>query len=271
MSAGALLRAIAVAIALACGGCTTVVPANTGNDPRDPWEAYNRRMFAFNDTVDRFVLTPAAEGYRAVLPEPARDCIRNVFENLYEPWNFVNNLLQAKPDGAARSFMRFGVNTIFGLGGCIDIASDMQGLQRKPEDFGQTLGYWGVPDGPYLVLPIFGPSTVRDTAGFVVDRYGEPLQSFLKDKDYWIATGVRVVSLREAVLDATRNADKAALDRYLFYRDAYLQRRRFLIYDGNPPDQDDAYPSDNAADPSAPVSPADQQRPVSPPPTRILR
>lgn len=265
------LRALFAAIVvLMASGCATV-PADAGNDPKDPWEGYNRRMFAFNDVIDKAVLVPAAEGYRAVVPEAARSCIRNAFENLYEPWNFVNNLLQAKPGGAMKSFMRFGVNTLFGVGGCIDVASDMEGLQRKPEDFGQTLGYWGVPDGPYFVLPIFGSSTVRDATGFVVDRYGEPLQLFLRNQDYWVTSGARIVSVRESVLDASRNADKAALDRYLFYRDAYLQRRHFLIYDGNPPEKDDPYPDGKSSDPATSDFPVDQQRPVSPLGPRLIR
>ncbi|HEU4621121.1 MAG TPA: VacJ family lipoprotein, partial [Burkholderiaceae bacterium] len=172
---------------------------------------------------------------------------------------------------AAKNVLRFGVNTLFGLGGCIDIASHMQGLQRQPEDFGQTLGRWGVGPGAYFVLPIFGPSTIRDTGGFFVDRLGEPLGTITCCTEYWVATGTRVVSLREGVLDATRAADQAALDRYLFYRDAYLQRRRFLIYDGNVPDED-GYPDDSyTAPPAGGRSAVDQQPPVTPPVNRLPR
>ncbi len=144
-------------------GCATV-PADSGNDPRDPIESFNRQVFEFNEVVDRAVLKPVAQAYEFVLPEPVRDCIGNIFSNFREPSNAVNNLLQGKPIDAVSDTCRFVVNSTVGLLGCFDPARQM-GLEKHNEDFGQTLGRWGIGSGPYLVVPILGPSTVRDAIG----------------------------------------------------------------------------------------------------------
>ncbi|MDQ3187763.1 MAG: VacJ family lipoprotein [Pseudomonadota bacterium] len=224
-----LLAAVAVV-----SGCATI-PADAGNDARDPIESFNRQVFEFNDVVDRAVLKPVAEAYRFVLPEPVRDCLGNAFSNLREPSNAINNLLQGKPIDAISDTCRFVVNSTVGLLGCFDPARQM-GLEKHNEDFGQTLGRWGAGPGPYLVLPILGPSSVRDAVGtLVVESYLDP-NFYINDIPVrnWIL-GTRVVDQRAQLLQADDLISGAALDKYRFIRDGYLQRRRSLVYDGSPP------------------------------------
>jgi phospholipid-binding lipoprotein MlaA len=227
-----LLAALTVAGAL--GACATI-PAGAGSNPVDPWEVYNRHVFDLNDRVDRAVLKPVAQFYEDVVPEPARECFNNAFRNLGEPLNAVNNLLQAKPTEAMTDVLRFLWNSTVGLLGCIDISAKA-GAPRSNEDFGQTLGVWGFQPGPYFVLPILGPSSVRDTAGRVFDFLGtDPLWYLENIRLRNSLVGWRIVDTRASLLPAERVLDAAAIDRYQFVRDAYLQLRRNLVYDGNPP------------------------------------
>ncbi len=237
------LRGAAGVAALALlSGCASA----PGVDPRDPWEAYNRSMYRFNDAIDTAVLKPVATVSRDALPQPVRTGVGNFFGNLGDVWSFVNQTLQAKPEAALHSFWRVVVNTTMGLGGVLDPASEMR-LERRREDFGQTLGHWGVPAGPYFVLPFFGPSTVRDTVALPVDIYGHPL-SHVNDVSARNALGAtQVVNTRAAVLGATELLESAALDPYSFQRDAYLQKRRNDIHDGNPPADQERYDLDEPA------------------------
>ena len=232
------LAAAALALVACLGGCATVTPTN----PRDPLEPMNRAVFEFNDGVDKVVIKPVAQAYRAVLPQPVRTGVLNFFSNLQDPWIGVNNLIQGKPEEAFSDLFRFVTNTTFGLGGVLDVASDM-GMDKHNEDFGQTLGVWGFPSGDYLVLPLLGPSSVRDGLGLIVDGYGYGPWWATRaiDPPHRVAwrnslTGLDIVALRARLLDTEGIFEAAALDRYSFLRDAYLQRRRNLVYDGNPPD-----------------------------------
>lgn len=212
-------------------GCATGPTAN----PQDPLEPYNRSMFAFNDAVDRTVLKPVATAYRDNVPSLIRQGVNNFFANLEDAWSVVNNLLQFKGAAAAESFMRFNVNTFFGLAGVLDVASEM-GMEKHPEDFGQTLGHWGIGPGPYVVLPLLGPSSVRDTVALPVDYKGD-LVTRVEDVPVRNSlAGLRIVDTRAKYLGLDKVMEQAALDKYSFTRDAYLQRRRSAVYDGNPPD-----------------------------------
>jgi phospholipid-binding lipoprotein MlaA len=231
---GALARLGAIVLAAALAGCATI-PPGAGTNPADPLEVYNRHVFDFNDRVDRAVFKPVAQTYETVLPEPVRDCINNAFRNIGEPVNAINELLQGKPEAAMVGLSRLFWNSTVGLGGCFDVAA-MAGAPRSVEDFGQTLGVWGFGPGAYFVLPLLGPSSVRDTFGRVFD--------FLKTDPLWYMqeirlrnslVGLRLVDARAVLLPAERVLDAAALDKYQFVRDAYLQLRRNLVFDGNPP------------------------------------
>jgi phospholipid-binding lipoprotein MlaA len=222
-------------------GCATAQPS-PGSAPAvaaprseaDPWEGFNRQVFAFNEGFDRVLLRPVAEGYQAVLPELVRTGIGNVFDNVRDAWSAANHLMQGDPGRTVEMSARFLVNTTLGLGGMLDWASQM-GIERNREDFGLTLGTWGVPAGPFLVLPFVGASSVRDGVGFVVDREFS-LGNLFTDRKYvnWI-TALELVQFRSELLPATRLVDQIALDKYSFVRDAFLARRRNLVYDGDPP------------------------------------
>lgn len=233
MSGRPRVALLAAMLALAgLGGCASV-PRPT---PADPLEGWNRGVQRFNDEVDAAVLKPVATAYRDVLPEPVRDGVGNFFGNLDDVWSAANQLLQGKLEAALNMTLRVGVNTVFGLGGVLDPASEA-GLERQSEDFGQTLGRWGLPPGPYLVLPLLGPSSVRDTAGLPLDMAATSTGHLIDPEGAanW-ATALRVVDTRARLLDATRLLDDIALDRYSFLRNAYLARRRNLVWDGNPPE-----------------------------------
>lgn len=208
----------------------------SGINPNDPWEPFNRSMFDFNDNLDRALIKPAAQAYRALVPEPVRNCVGNIFGNIGDLWSSANSLLQGKPMECARSLMRVGVNTVFGLGGCFDVAREMNGLERHDEDFGQTLGVWGLKPGAYLVLPLFGPSSVRDGLGLVLDKTASPTSEINDETTRNSMLGLQLLSVRADLLDATKALDEASFDRYVFIRDAYLQRRLNAVYDGDPPD-----------------------------------
>lgn len=221
-----LVSAVALS-ALLSSGCAS-------NNPNDPLEPYNRAMFSFNDGVDKAILRPIASGYKAVTPEFARNSVSNFFNNLALPWSTLNAGFQLKPEKFLTGLFRLGVNTIFGFGGLFDIASEM-GLDAPQEDFGQTLGYWGVGTGPYIVWPLLGSSNLRDSVGSVADMYGYPVTYIDDDGTRYGVTALGVINLRAQLIGADDVADSAALDRYIFFRDAYMQRRQNLVYDGNPP------------------------------------
>ncbi|HDP90080.1 MAG TPA: VacJ family lipoprotein, partial [Thioalkalivibrio sp.] len=216
-------------------GCSGV---RTTPDPRDPWEGYNRAMFEFNDSVDRAVLKPVAKGYRAVTPKAVDRSVTNFFANVGDIPNAFNNALQGKLTASLQDLNRVVYNTTFGLGGLFDVASHM-GLPRHDEDFGQTLGVWGVNAGPYFVLPILGPSTVRDAGGRVVDGWAHPLGQIDDERLAWSLAALKLIDLRADLLDVERMVDDVAYDRYVTIRNAYLDRREFLIYDGNPPEREE--------------------------------
>jgi phospholipid-binding lipoprotein MlaA len=206
-----------------------------GPDPRDPLEPFNRKVYGFNDSVDKAVLKPVAKGYVAVVPQLVRRGVTNVFNNLGMVVTTLNDALQLKGSKVPVDFARFTTNTIFGLGGLIDVATELK-IENRREDFGQTLGYWGVASGPYLVLPLFGPSSARDAPGLAVDFFASPY--FYWDPDVkvrWGLFALDVIDTRANLLEAEKFLDTAAIDRYSFLRDAYLQRREYLIHDGNPP------------------------------------
>lgn len=226
------LLVCALAVFSVLGGCAT-----TG-DPRDPLESVNRGIYHFNDGVDTMLVKPLAEIYRGVIPQLVRTGVNNVYSNLNDVIVALNNLLQGKFDAAVSDIARLMINTTVGLLGIFDVATEA-GLEKHDEDFGQTLGYWGVGDGAYLVLPFLGPRTVRDTAGLIVDIKTDPVTYVDPTRDRNAALGLRLVAQRERLLGASKVLEVAALDEYAFVRDAYLQRRRNLIYDGNPPREKD--------------------------------
>jgi phospholipid-binding lipoprotein MlaA len=221
---------IPVVILLSMGllGCAT------NGDRRDPLEPLNRGIYKFNDVVDRTVLKPVATGYREVTPDPVRTAVGNFFSNLDDALVLLNDLFQFKLEQAASDFSRLVWNTTAGIAGLIDVATPME-LPKHNEDFGQTLGYWGIGNGPYLVLPLFGPSTLRDTVGLAVDSRFDPVWQHTPVDERNTAVTIHTVDGRSRLLDAEKVLDEAAIDRYVFLRDAYLQRRRGLVYDGNPP------------------------------------
>jgi phospholipid-binding lipoprotein MlaA len=211
-------------------GCAT-----SGGNPADPLEPLNRAVFGFNDVADKAVLTPVAKAYRAVLPGFLRRGVSNFFSNLEDVWISVNDVFQGKFQQGSEDFTRVIFNSTFGIAGIFDFASEV-GLPKHNEDFGQTLGSWGITSGPYLVLPFFGPSTFRDGFGLLVDGRADLVYRAFDDvplRNSLYAT--RAIGNRANLLDASSVLDQAALDRYAFVRDAWLQRRRNLVYDGNPP------------------------------------
>jgi phospholipid-binding lipoprotein MlaA len=225
---------------LGIGGCAT-----TGGSPGDPLEGYNRAMFGFNEGVDKAIIKPLASGYKTVMPEFARTGVTNFFANLGDLWIGINNILQGKVGAGIGDFGRFAINSTIGIVGLIDVASNA-GLEKHNEDFGQTLGRWGVGSGAYVVLPILGPSNVRDgISRLVVDWHGDPLWYVDNISARNELIGVRAVDDRANLLDVSRLAEEAALDHYAYVRDAFLQRRRSLIYDGNPPREPEA-PADSS-------------------------
>jgi len=226
-----IIRWLSVALmALLLTACATIPPGSAA-DPRDPLERYNRAMFTFNQTVDDKVLKPVATGYVNVIPDLIRTAIGNFFGNIGDVWTAVNNYLQGKPREGTSDVARVVLNSTFGIVGLIDVATPA-GLVQHEEDFGQTLGVWGVKSGPYLVLPILGASTVRDGLARPVDLYVDPINQIDTIRVRNSARALRLVDDRAALLDSTRMMEDAALDPYLFVRDAYLQRRESRVRDG---------------------------------------
>jgi len=215
--------AVVALAGVALSGCAT-------NNPRDPLERLNRGIYKFNDVADRAVLKPVATGYKKVVPSFVQKGVHNFFGNLTDAWSGLNDILQGKPDHAADDLGRFVINSTFGVLGLFDVAG-MDGVPKHNEDLGQTLGYWGVPSGPYLVLPLLGPSTIRDTAALPGDWYGDIWTH--KDPTRWrnIGTAIKVVDTRASLLDASDLVQGAALDEYEFLRDGYLQRREGQVHD----------------------------------------
>ena len=224
------IKSVTVAVMAAglLAGCAT-----SGN-PKDPIEGFNRAMFAFNDGLDKVIVKPVAQGYEAVLPQPARNGVTNFFSNIDDVFIALNNLLQGKVPEAINDIGRVLVNTTLGVLGFMDVASDL-GIDKHEEDFGQTLAYWGVGNGAYVVLPLFGPRTVRDSVGLAVDVAGDAVANISRVPTRNSLLATRIVSDRVELFSADKIVEEAALDRYSYIRDAYLQRRRNLIYDGSPP------------------------------------
>lgn len=221
-----------VALMAALTGCATI--DSDYRDPGDPFESYNRSMHRFNDGLDRAIFKPVARGYNAIVPDPVNRGVTNFFGNLADVTSAINNVLQLKIGRALNDVGRILVNTTLGVFGFMDVASNMN-IPKSGEDFGQTLGVWGMGPGPYIVWPILGPRTGRDTIGMVVDWYTDPVYYVEDDTVRWSLRGLRFVDARADLLGASRIMEEAALDPYAFLRDAYLQKRRDKVYDGNPP------------------------------------
>lgn len=249
-----LIRIIIVLVTLAMTGCAST----HANNPADPFESFNRGVYKFNDTLDRAIAKPVAKGYDKIVPDTAKMMVSNFFSNLNDVVVTVNDLLQLKLRQGFSDGMRVLVNSTLGIGGLVDVASKQ--LPKHDEDFGQTLGYWGIHSGPYLMLPILGPSSFRDGIGLYADGITSPLYRDvpkIRTRNQLYLTDM--VNRRQQLLGDEKIMEGAILDRYTFIRDAYLQRRQNLVYDGNPPresyDDDD---SDSA--PAAPSAPAPNKK-----------
>lgn len=212
----------------------------------DPFESYNRAMFGFNEGLDEYILKPVAEGYDAVLPSPVKTGVSNFFSNLGDIFVIINDILQFKFKQAVSDTGRFIFNSTIGLYGLIDVSTEL-GLPKHNEDFGQTFATWGIGQGPYIVLPFFGSKTMRSTAGFVVESAYDPVYDIEDDDVMWSTVALRAIDTRYNLLRAGRIVDQAAVDKYSFIRDAYLQHRKNLVYDGNPPVENELPPP--ASDP----------------------
>lgn len=208
--------------------------AVAAEDPRDPFEGFNRAVFAFNDGLDKAIVRPVAVGYEAVLPGPVRTGVSNFYGNIADLLISVNSLLQGKPTDAVGDAARFMFNSTFGIAGIFDVATEM-GIEKHEEDFGQTLGRWGAGPGPYLMLPVFGPRDVRDAAGLAVEMVADPVGNVDHVATRNTLSGIRLINDRAALLSADKIIEEAALDKYAYIRDAYLQRRQSLVHDGRPP------------------------------------
>jgi phospholipid-binding lipoprotein MlaA len=213
----------------------------------DPLEPMNRKIFAFNEAVDAAVLKPVATAYKEVVPSPVRTAVGNFFGNVRDGWSAINLFLQGRLFDGLNETLRVATNTVFGIFGLLDIATEA-GLERHNEDFGQTLGVWGFGPGPYLVLPFLGPSSGRDVIGLPPEFYFTPERHLaIEESSRYLLSGVKVVDTRASLLDASKLLDEVALDKYAFLRNAYLQRRRSLIYNGNPPEEEP--PDDSPSEP----------------------
>ncbi len=223
-----------VPFALVCAcflaGCAT------GPNPRDPYESFNRKVFAFNESLDKAVLKPVAKGYDKVLPKFVRTGVTNFLNNLGMVVTTFNDAVQLKGEKVPVDIARFATNLTFGIFGLIDVATELR-IENRNEDFGQSLGYWGVGSGAYIVLPFLGPSSMRDAPGLAVDFVVSPYYYVLEDEAgiRWGLLAVNIVNTRANLLPAERILDESGVERYAFLRDVYLQRREYLIHDGNPP------------------------------------
>ena len=229
-------RVLGVALTAAfIGGLTGC--ASTANNPKDPYEGFNRAMFSVNEGID-VVAKPIAQGYDAAAPLPVKAGIGNFFGNIYDVWTAVNNLLQGKGGDAMSDLGRVLINTTVGIGGVFDVASEM-GLEKHAEDFGLTLAVWGVPEGDYLYWPLIGPRTTRDTFGWMVDAAADPVWRVDDVALRNSLVGVRFIDLRASLLPTDKVVEQAAFDKYNYIRDAYLQNRRSAVRDGNPEKEGD--------------------------------
>jgi phospholipid-binding lipoprotein MlaA len=251
---------LGVMLAAALSGCVTL-PANHKPPPQDPWESWNRGVYRINDKVDRAVVKPVARTYVRAVPAPARTGVSNFFANLHTTTVMINDALQGKFGAAANDLARLVVNTTVGFGGLLDPASQM-GLDKNDEDFGQTLGHWGVPPGPFVEIPVLGPSDTRDGSGRVVDIFTGPTHYI---DNNWVSYGLYGVSALDARANLLSLDDtlQKVFDPYAFVRDAYLQRRAYLVSDGKVTDEvlvdpgaDE--PADSAAPPAQPAPPPDK-------------
>jgi phospholipid-binding lipoprotein MlaA len=218
---------------LLLAGCSSI-NLSTYTQQKDPFESFNRKVYAFNDAIDRAVVKPVAKGYSAVMPNAGKIMVNNFFSNLDDVVVTVNDILQLKFRQAASDGIRVIFNSTFGVFGLINVTSR---LEKHNEDFGQTLGYWGVPSGPYLMLPFLGPSSIRDGTGRYMDSFASVISNtndVPARNSAWAAEGVNT---RAGLLEQEKVLDDAIIDRYSFLRDAYLMRRQNLVYDGNPPRQ----------------------------------
>jgi len=231
---GVLLAAL-----LLFGGCATVAPKDD-DEPlpgqvADPWEPFNRSVFAFNQELDAGLIYPLTSAYVGLVPSLVRQGVTNFFNNAEDLWSAVNNLLQGKIEQSIAMSFRFAWNTVFGWAGVLDLATEL-GIERTPEDFGQTLAVWGMPPGNFLMLPFFGPSTVRDALGLPLDIAASPAYAYNQGSFRPVTTVVQILDTRSQLLGASQLLDTVALDKYSFVRDAFLERRLCLIFDGNPPE-----------------------------------
>ena len=226
-------------------GCASI-PEGQPRSKKDPWELVNRNVFSFNESIDKYAIKPITKVYEFIFPVYVRERFSNVFANVGDVYTAVNQLLQGKPKTAVEDLTRVIVNSTFGIGGIFDVATEA-GLEKHSEDFGQTFGVWGIKDGPYMMLPLLGPSNVRDTVGWAFDIQTDILLTYIDNIPVRNAiTGIRIVDQRSKYLSSTSLLGEAAFDKYTFIRDAYIQRRRNRIYDGNPPliDEDDDIPDE---------------------------
>jgi phospholipid-binding lipoprotein MlaA len=230
----------AAASASAASAAESAEPSDppTAGQLADPWEPFNRAIFSFNQEVDAGLIYPLASAYVGLVPALLRTGVSNVFNNAQDLWSAINNLLQGKLDKSVMMSFRFAWNTVFGVAGILDMATEL-GIERFPEDFGQTLGVWGLQTGPYLVLPFFGPSTVRDAAGLPLDIAATPAYAINQGSFRPVTTVLQILDTRSQLLGATQALDAIALDKYSFVRDAFLSRRLRMVFDGNPPEDDE--------------------------------
>ena len=263
-------RVVLVGCLVAVAGCATK-PGSMAEAYRDPYEKFNRKVYALNKGLDRYALLPGAKVYRASVPAAARRGVSGGLANLDEPLSFANAGLQGKPKEASHTLARFLVNTIFGVAGIVDVATGW-GLPEQKEDFGQTFAVWGIPSGPYLMLPFFGPSTLREGVGLGVEFVVDPVPYVRNRITAWHFSntveefGLKALDLRSQLIDAGADSVLASsLDEYATVRSAYLQRRQSLIYDGNPPDEEDT--SDAPLAPGA--TPPAAATSNAPPPTPV--
>lgn len=234
-------------LVLAWAGLALPALAQSAAPTPDPWESFNRKVFGFNEALDSTLIQPVARVYREKTPDLVRTGVSNFFGNLRDLWSAINSALQAKPGPTLDNAGRFVINTTLGIYGLFDVATHM-GLERHTEDFGQTLGRWGVPTGPYVVLPLFGPSTVRDGIGLIPDSRGNLINQVDDVSERNVLWVSNLIDRRAQLLPLTDQADRIALDKYTFTRDAYLQKRLNDVYDGDPPETADPTEVDSGAD-----------------------
>lgn len=248
------------AMTMLLSACATTGTDNNGATtarvphPADPYERFNRSMFAVNEALDQTLVKPVAQGYEAAVPLPLRVSVSNFFGNVADPMIGVNNLAQGKPRQAGSDVLRLLVNSTLGIFGLFDVASEM-GLDKHNEDIGQTLAVWGVGPGPYFFWPVIGPRTLRDTAGYAADSQFDPLWQIRADTVRYTATGARIIDLRASLLPAESVLNQAVVDdKYTYLRAAYLQRRRSQIYDGDPPREPEPEDPAPATQPETPAA-----------------